>query len=443
MKILAVDDDSIILGLLTEVLESAEYGEVQTCPSAERALEVVSEAKVPFDCFLLDIQMGGMDGITLCARIRDIPQYARTPILMLTAMSEKSYIDRAFAAGATDYLSKPFDPTEIIVRLGLAEQLMRERKSLAEAAGVVDSLIEVLDRSTQYDLEEAIDIGKMDRLLRYPAFENYLYQSGRGVLFLSTVFAAKIRNVRELHHKLPPLEFKNLLSTAAASLIGNLAEHEAFVTYRGNGEFVGVIPRKGQHALKTLGSEIAFAIEESEGKHAGKLPSEAKLVIGPAVPVRLPTRGELSKAIWTAVEKVRITADPLLRHEGKARPGREWAHPFTRLKRETEEREDTLRDEFKEMLRDQLSSEIGEHPKAAKAKEKAKPRTSAFKKRDAMTLKKSMKNSTKLFPNPPNQSKKKADPETALGEPAEKAGGNAEVLPISGEGPGSLRYSNA
>ncbi|MCB1355908.1 MAG: response regulator, partial [Maritimibacter sp.] len=84
MKILAVDDDSIILGLLTEVLERAEYGEVQTCTSAERALEVIAETKVPFDCFLLDIQMGGMDGIGLCARIRDMPKYARTPILMLT-----------------------------------------------------------------------------------------------------------------------------------------------------------------------------------------------------------------------------------------------------------------------------------------------------------------------------------------------------------------------
>ena len=113
MKILAVDDDSIILGLLTEVLERAEYGEVQTCTSAERALEVIAETKVPFDCFLLDIQMGGMDGIGLCARIRDMPKYARTPILMLTAMSEKSYIDRAFAAGATDYLSKPADANDI------------------------------------------------------------------------------------------------------------------------------------------------------------------------------------------------------------------------------------------------------------------------------------------------------------------------------------------
>ncbi len=443
MKILAVDDDSIILGLLTDVLETAEYGEVQTCTSAERALEAIGEAQVPFDCFLLDIQMSGMDGIQLCAKIRDIPQYARTPILMLTAMSEKSYIDRAFAAGATDYLSKPFDPTEIIVRLGLAEQLMRERKSLAETAGVVDSLIEVLDRSTQYDLEEAIDLGKMDRLLRYPAFENYLYQSGRGVLFLSTVFAAKVRKVQELHKKLPPLEFKNLLTTAAATLIGELADHEVFVTYRGEGEFVAVIPRKGQHALKTLGPEIAFAIEESEGKYAGKLPAEAKLVIGPAVPVRLPTRGELSKAIWTAVERVRVKADPFLRHEGASHSGREWTHPFSRIRRDKEEREASLRDEFKEMLRDQLSSEIGEHPKAAKAQ--PKPKTSAFMKRDSGAAKKKrMKSSTKLFPKVTPPEKKTTPPDATPSETGEKSGSKgADVLPLTGDGPGSMRYSNA
>ncbi len=438
MKILAVDDDSIVLGLLTEVLESANYGEVQTCPSAERALEAIGEANVPFDCFLLDIQMGGMDGIGLCARIREMPQYARTPVLMLTAMSEKSYIDRAFAAGATDYLSKPVDPTEIVVRLGLAEQLMHERKSLAETAGVVDSLIEVLDRSTRYDLEEAIDLGKMDRLLRYPAFENYLYQTGRGVLFLSTVFAAKIRNVRELHRKLPPLEFKNLLATAAASLIGKLGAHDGFITYRGEGEFVGVVPRKGAHVLKQLGRELVFEIEESEGKHASGLPAEAKLAIGPPVPVRLPTRGELSKAIWHAVEKARLTADPLSRHEARGE-GQEWSHPFNKIRAAKEEREESLRNEFKEMLRDQLSTEIGNNVRGTPPR--AKPKTGVFMKRDAKAIKKRMKSSTRLFPNV-HPVKKKSAPGKDMPVRAKEDDGT-DVLRLSNDGPDTMRYSNA
>jgi len=215
-----------------------------------------------------------------------------------------------------------------------------------------------------------------------------------------------------------------------------------FVTYRGEGEFVGVIPRRGQHALKTLEPEIAFAIEESEGKHAGKLPGEAKLVLGPAVPVRLPTRGELSKAIWSAVEKVRVKADPLLLHESKSRTGRERAHPFSRLLRDKEEHEDSLRDEFKEMLRDQLNSEIGEHTKAVKAQPKQK--SGAFMKREGGALKKGMKNSTKLFPKiAPQEKTKTALPASGTGEPGDKGAQGTEVVPMAGEGPGSLRYSNA
>jgi len=142
MKILAVDDDRILLHLLEGILASADYDEVHNCESAERALELIATERKPFSCFLLDIQMPGMDGIELCRRIRDFPQHADTPILMLTSMSEKSYIDRAFSAGASDYLTKPLDATEIIVRLGVAEQLMKERRSVVESADVIDSLIE-------------------------------------------------------------------------------------------------------------------------------------------------------------------------------------------------------------------------------------------------------------------------------------------------------------
>jgi len=440
MKILAVDDDRIILGLLLELLQGAEYGEVLTASSAEDALGLIRDAETPFDCFLLDIEMPGMDGIELCAEIRKIPRHRRTPILMLTAMSEKSFIDRAFAAGASDYITKPLDPTEIIVRLGLAEQLMQERKSLQESAGVVDSLIEVLDRSTQHDVEEAIDLGKMDRLLRYPAFENYVYQSGRGVLFLSTMFAAKLRNVTDLHRNLPPLEFKNVLRNAAAALIARLGENEVFITYRGEGEFVGVVPRKGQQALKALGRTLSIDIRESEGKYAAKLPETATLVLGDPVPVRLPTRGELAKAIQTAVEKVRFRTDPRVQQEIKSRAKLKNPYPFARLFWETRKAEDNLRAEFMEMLRDQLNTEVGEHRKAKTPGSKG--RATAFQKRDAATRKTGMKSSTKQFPKVPAHANK--TPGTGqIAKPVAERPDGAKVLPIQRDGSGTLRVSNA
>lgn len=363
MKILAVDDDRIILQLLEGILASAHYDEVVYCESAERALELIATEEKPFSCFLLDIMMPGMDGIELCQRIRDLRKHADTPILMLTSMSEKSYIDRAFSAGASDYLTKPLDATEIIVRLGVAEQLMKERRSVAESAGVIDSLIEVLDRTTQHDLEEAIDLGKMDRLLRYPAFENYVFQSGRGALFLSTVFAAKVRNIEKLHRIMPPLEFKNFLRTAASAIIGRLESHDVYLSYRGEGEFVGVIPRKGQLVLKALGGEISIAIDESEGNHTAKLPATASLALAPSSSIRLPTRGELSRAIWNAIENVRRITSPSAQQVSRRWSAGGFPAAVARLRQENDDVKEDLREEFAQMLREQLNSEIGEHHK--------------------------------------------------------------------------------
>jgi len=363
MKILAVDDDRIILQLLEGILASAHYDEVIYCESAERALELIATEEKPFSCFLLDIMMPGMDGIELCQRIRDLPKHADTPILMLTSMSEKSYIDRAFSAGASDYLTKPLDATEIIVRLGVAEQLVKERRSVAESAGVIDSLIEVLDRTTQHDLEEAIDLGKMDRLLRYPAFENYVFQSGRGALFLSTVFAAKVRNIEKLHRIMPPLEFKNFLRTAASAIIGRLESHDVYLSYRGEGEFVGVIPRKGQLVLKALGGAISIAIDESEGNHTTKLPATASLALAPSSPIRLPTRGELSRAIWNAIENVRRITSPPAQQVSRRWSAGGFPTAVARLRQENDDVKEDLREEFARMLREQLNSEIGEHHK--------------------------------------------------------------------------------
>jgi len=230
----------------------------------------------------------------------------------------------------------------------------------------------VLDRTTQHDLEEAIDLGKMDRLLRYPAFESYVFQSGRGALFRSTVFAAKVRNVQNLHRIMPPLEFKNFLSTAASAIIDRLASHDVYISYRGEGEFVGVVPRKGQHVLRALGEEITIAIDESDGNHTAKLPATASLALAPAAPIRLPTRGELSRAIWTAIENVRLkTAPPV--YKGLTRWIAEgFPAAVARLRQENSDVKEDLRAEFAQMLREQLNSEIGDHNRHSQNQQKKK-----------------------------------------------------------------------
>ncbi|PWE30023.1 hypothetical protein DDZ14_15795 [Maritimibacter sp. 55A14] len=120
MKILAVDDDLMILELLKEAMAALGEFEVETASSGEMAIEIIRERGPVYDCFLLDIQMPETDGIEVCKTIRAIPGCEHTPVIMATAMSQTAYMERAYAAGATDYLIKPFDFIELNTRLNAA-----------------------------------------------------------------------------------------------------------------------------------------------------------------------------------------------------------------------------------------------------------------------------------------------------------------------------------
>jgi CheY-like chemotaxis protein len=125
MKILAVDDDKFILKILNELVLAISHHQIELASSGRAAAEAIKAADEPFDCFLLDIQMPEITGIELCKMIRDLPQYSNSPILMITAMSDKVYLDQSFAAGANDYITKPFDIAELGSGIEFAEKMYK------------------------------------------------------------------------------------------------------------------------------------------------------------------------------------------------------------------------------------------------------------------------------------------------------------------------------
>ena len=122
MKILAVDDDESILSILQILVTRAGYDDFVTARSGGEALELIAKARRPYEFVLLDIDMPGMDGIEFCDLLRRLPSYGACPIVMLTAMTERKYIDQAYAAGATDYVIKPFDVNDLTQLLAGAAQ---------------------------------------------------------------------------------------------------------------------------------------------------------------------------------------------------------------------------------------------------------------------------------------------------------------------------------
>lgn len=275
MRILAVDDDPMILDVLRLAMAEAGHGELATAESADEAHEIIAAAEEPFECFLLDIQMPGTDGITLCREIRALPDYPETPILMLTAMGAKPYIDRAFAAGATDYVTKPFDGMELGVRIRLASQLsnaLRRARETEEAGGRIA-------------LGEQMAFEEIEGVISYVALENYLLKFPEG-LFSMRLFTVHIAGIEMLHETLSGRGFRKLVGRVAESLVGELGNWSPLLAYAGNGRFAGVITGHrvpGEPELQTKVRNAEHAASDKEGMMLGLelvLPSRVTLWTG-------------------------------------------------------------------------------------------------------------------------------------------------------------------
>lgn len=148
MKILAVDDDEIMLELLSATTLAAGYDDVTVATSGADALQLLEKTIKPIDCFLLDIEMPGMDGVMLCEKIRKIKNYAKTPIIMITAAAEIESAERAFKAGATDYIVKPFDISELGQRIKIAETHVQEMQRVQQNVERVETRFRDLKNTT-------------------------------------------------------------------------------------------------------------------------------------------------------------------------------------------------------------------------------------------------------------------------------------------------------
>jgi len=111
-KILIVDDDAQVTSLLRKVLAAEGY-DVTAINNSSKAIQTANSLHP--DLFILDLMMPPPDGFTLCSMLRADPSFARTPILIITAMDISN--SKATALGANDYLAKPFNLDELASRI--------------------------------------------------------------------------------------------------------------------------------------------------------------------------------------------------------------------------------------------------------------------------------------------------------------------------------------
>jgi DNA-binding response OmpR family regulator len=126
-RVLIVEDEQHLAAGLRFNLEADGYA-VEIAESGESALALLAQSR-PFDIVVLDVMLPGIDGFEVIAQMRRNGQFV--PTLVLTARGHPDDVLRGFAAGADDYLPKPFDLAILIARIG---SLLRRREWLRAAA---------------------------------------------------------------------------------------------------------------------------------------------------------------------------------------------------------------------------------------------------------------------------------------------------------------------
>jgi two-component system, OmpR family, response regulator len=175
--VLVVDDDAHIRKLIRLYLENSNYGVIEAADGQE-ALDLLG--KHPIDLAIVDVMMPKIDGYELT---EDIRSFLDIPILMVTAKAESQDKVKGFRAGTDDYLVKPFDPVELILRV---EALLKRYNISAENKVKVGSTVIDKDRLSVQVGEKVVFLKKKECELLF------VLASSQGKIFTRNQLIEKI-----------------------------------------------------------------------------------------------------------------------------------------------------------------------------------------------------------------------------------------------------------
>jgi len=178
-RILIIDDDPDIVQFVRVNLELEGYGVASASGGVEGLERAIAE---PPDLVLLDIMMPGIDGMDVLNRLRTTPTTANTAVILLTAKALTEDRVRGLAAGADDYVTKPFAIEELIARVGTVLRRSKAMRDLSPLTGLPGNfrISEELDRRVMQGDPLAIVYADLDNFKAYN--DHYGFMRGDDVI---------------------------------------------------------------------------------------------------------------------------------------------------------------------------------------------------------------------------------------------------------------------
>jgi sigma-B regulation protein RsbU (phosphoserine phosphatase) len=147
MKILVAEDDAVTRKILVVTLERLGWEVIQAEDgnAAWHLFETLKGKDAP-ELAVLDWMMPGVEGIEICRRLRTTPGFELVYVILVTSRGGKEDLSYGLAAGANDYITKPFDPGELQARVRVGERMVRLQRSLAARVTEVEAALAHVQR---------------------------------------------------------------------------------------------------------------------------------------------------------------------------------------------------------------------------------------------------------------------------------------------------------
>ncbi len=227
MRILIAEDDAITRKLLEAHLKRWGH-DLVVCEDGSQAWEELNRENSP-KLVVLDWMMPGIDGPTLCKKIREMETKPYTYIILLTAKSSQGDVIAGLEAGSDDYITKPFDPQELRVRIRAATRIIQLQEDLFEAL-----------KASEFQATHDSLTGLWNRHAIFGVLHRELSRSGREGKPL-TVIMADIDHFKNINDLYGHLAGDLVLRETAGRITSGLRPYDSVGRYGGE-EFLIVLP---------------------------------------------------------------------------------------------------------------------------------------------------------------------------------------------------------
>jgi diguanylate cyclase (GGDEF)-like protein len=252
-RILVVDDDPATEALIRSSLGDRPF-EVLAAADGENGLRLAAESRP--DVILLDLRLPGADGIEIARRLREQPETLAIPIIVISACRDTDAKVRALAAGADDYVTKPFDVAEIDARI---QTMIRTRARLAGMEASIEDL-----QATNRHLEQLLMIDEKTGLLNFRTFQRRLNEewqrAERYQTPLSLVFF-DLDHFKNINDTLGHQEGDRALVEFATLVTGGARANDVSARYGGE-EFAVILPHTDGAMAVRVAERVRAAVAE-------------------------------------------------------------------------------------------------------------------------------------------------------------------------------------